>query len=186
MKIKLANVRLSFPDLFTAKGIASDPKSKPTFGCALLIDPAKQAALVKEIEAGMAAVAKAKWGAKADAMLKKMKAGDKVALHDGATKTYDGYEDMLFLSTSSKTRPLVMNRDKSPIAEADGIIYSGCYVNASVELWAQDNAFGQRINAQLGGVQFAKDGDAFAGGGSAADESDFDALEDGADADSLV
>lgn len=186
MKIKLANVRLSFPDLFTAKGIASDPNSKPSFGCALLIDPVGQAKLVKEIEAAMATVAKEKWGAKADAMLKKMKAGDKIALHDGATKSYDGYEGMLFLSTSSKTRPLVLNRDKSPITEEDGVIYSGCYVNASVELWAQDNAYGQRINAQLGGVQFAKDGDAFAGGGSAADESDFDELEEGADADGLI
>ncbi len=34
-------------------------------------------------------------------------------------------------------------------------------VHAVVRLWAQDNAFGKRINAQLQGVQFASDGEAF-------------------------
>ena len=37
-------------------------------------------------------------------------------------------------------------------------------MNAIVELWAQDNNYGKRINASLAGVQFAKDGEAFAGG----------------------
>ena len=47
------------------------------------------------------------------------------------------------------------------------------YVNGSIELWCQDNAYGKRINATLRGVQFLKDGEAFAGGGSAsADEFD--------------
>lgn len=33
--------------------------------------------------------------------------------------------------------------------EADGLVYSGCYVNARIELWAQDNANGKRVNAKL-------------------------------------
>jgi hypothetical protein len=119
--------------------------------------------------------------------MKQMKASDKLALHDGDTKSqYDGFEGNLFISARSKTRPLTIGRTKEVLTEEDGVLYSGCYANVSIELWAQDNNYGKRINAQLGGIQFAKDGDAFAGGGSAADESDFDALEDGADADSLV
>lgn len=48
-----------------------------------------------------------------------------------------------------------------------------------------DNNFGKRINASLGGVQFYRDGDAFAGGGVAS-EDDFDDVSEGADAESLI
>jgi len=70
-----------------------------------------------------------------------------------------------------------LNKDKSPVVEADGVIYSGCYVNAIIDLWAQDNQFGKRINATLLGVQFAYDGDAFASGGSGVSVDDFDDLD---------
>ncbi|MDQ9777799.1 DUF2815 family protein, partial [Acinetobacter baumannii] len=43
------------------------------------------------------------------------------------------------------------------------------------ELWCQDNNYGKRINASLRGVQFLKDGEAFAGGGIAS-EDDFEDL----------
>lgn len=182
MKIKLENVRLSFPNLFTAK--AGDQGGEPKFNCAFLIDPASP--LIAEIEGAMKQVAKDKWGAKGDAVYKQLAASDKLALHNGDTKAqYTGYEGMMFINASSATRPLVMDRDKTPLAEEDGKPYGGCYVNATVELWAQDNKYGKRINASLGGVQFVKDGDRF-GAGSAADESDFDELEEGANADDLV
>ncbi len=183
MKLKLANVRLSFPNLFEA--VTVNGEGKPAFGASFLLDPADPQ--VKAINDAIDAVAKAKWGAKADAILKQMRKGDKVALHDGDTKAqYEGYEGMLYLSTRTATRPLVIDKDKSPLTAEDGKPYSGCYVNVSVEFWAQDNSYGKRVNAQLGGVQFFADGDAFSGGGSCADEGDFDDITDGADADSLV
>lgn len=184
MKIRLENVRLSFPYLFTAQ---EQEGGKKTFNASFILkagDPQ-----IKKIENAIADVAKAKWGAKADAVLKQLKASDKVALHDGDTKTqYDGYEGNMYISSSRPStngRPLLIDRNKSPLTEEDGKLYSGCYVNAIIELWAQDNNFGKRINASLQGVQFDKDGDRFAGG-SSADESDFDELADGADADDLV
>lgn len=183
MKIKLTNVRLSFPDLFEATTVNGE--GTPSFGATFLIDPADPQ--VKTINAAISQVAKDKWGVKAEAILKQMRAADKVCLHDGDTKSqYQGYEGMLFVASRSKTRPLVIDRDKSPLTAEDGKPYSGCYVNCTLELWAQDNSFGKRVNAQLGGVQFFKDGDAFSGGGSAADADDFDEITDGADADSLV
>jgi hypothetical protein len=39
--------------------------------------------------------------------------------------------------------------------------YAGCYVNATIVVWAQDNEHGKRINAQVKAVQFFKDGEAF-------------------------
>lgn len=178
MKIKLSNVRLAFPVLFEAKTVNGE--GKPAFSASFLIgldDPQ-----VKTIEQAIEQVAKEKWGAKADAVLKQMRAQDRVALHDGDLKSnYEGFAGSLYISSRAVTRPLVIDRDKTPLAEADGRPYAGCYVNASVELWAQDNNYGKRINASLRGVQFLRDGDAFAGGG-AASEDEFDDLGEGATA----
>ena len=183
MKLKLQNVRVAFLKCWKAETVNGE--GDPAFSASFILPPNHPQ--VAEIEAALLACAKEKWGAKADAVFKQMKASDKLALHDGDTKAqYDGFEGNLFISSRSKTRPLTINRDKSPLAEEDGILYSGCYVNVSLELWAQDNNYGKRVNAQLGGIQFSRDGDAFSGGGSAADEDDFDELNDGADADSVV
>ena len=43
---------------------------------------------------------------------------------------------MLFVSARNALRPLVVDVDKSPLTAQDGKPYSGCYVNASLELWA--------------------------------------------------
>lgn len=183
-KIKLQNVRLSFPNLFTAKKQDADSSSPPTFSAGFLIDPSDKQ--IKMIEDAMIQVAKDKWNTKWETVYKGMKVSDKLALHDGDTKAqYAGYEGMMFINANNPVRPLVLDRDKSPLTEQDGKPYGGCYVNVSLEIWAQDNKFGKRINASLGGVQFVRDGDRF-GGGSSADESDFDELAEGADAGDLV
>ena len=106
--------------------------------------------------------------------------------YDGDLKaTYDGFAGNLYVSARNPIRPLVLNSDKSPLTEADGKPYAGCYVNVSLELWAQDNNYGKRVNATLMGVQFYCDGDAFAGGGVAS-EDDFDDVSNGATADDLA
>uniref|UniRef100_UPI0025B91E9B ssDNA-binding protein n=1 Tax=Candidatus Symbiopectobacterium sp. TaxID=2816440 RepID=UPI0025B91E9B len=84
-----------------------------------------------------------------------------------------------------KARPLVIDRDRSALTAADGKPYAGCYVNATIDIWAMDNNFGKRINASLGGVQFLCDGDAFAGGGVATPD-DFENMSEGADAEALI
>jgi len=182
MKIKLTNVRLAFPVLFEAKTVNGE--GKPAFSASFLIDPADPQ--IRAINQAIEQVAKEKWGAKADVILKQMRAQDKTALHDGDLKAnYDGFPGNLYVSARSATRPLVIDKDKSPLVEADGKPYAGCYVNASIELWAQDNNYGKRVNASLRGVQFFRDGDAFAGGG-AASEDEFDDISEGAAAADLV
>ena len=182
MKLKLNNVRLAFPVLFEAKTVNGE--GKPAFSAAFILDPANPQ--VKVLNAAIDQVANEKWGARAAAILKQMRATDKVALHDGDLKSsYDGFPGNLYVSARSTTRPLVINNDKSPLTEPDGRPYAGCFVNASIELWAQDNNYGKRVNASLRGVQFLRDGDAFAGGG-AASEDEFDDISAGATADDLV
>jgi hypothetical protein len=179
MKLLLKNVRLAFPDLFTAKSFEG---SEPSFGATFLLsadDPQ-----VAEVNAAIDAVAEGKWGAKAPAILKQMRAGGKVCLRDGDEKAnYDGFEGNFYISTRSKVRPLVADRDRTPLTEADGVIYAGCYVYATLELWPQDNQFGKRVNAQLKTVQFFRDGDAFSGGARPGTEDDLVDLSEGADSD---
>lgn len=190
-RIMLLNVRLSFAQgLFEAGVIpGSDASAKPKYNCGLLLPPDHPQ--MAEIGQKMRAVAKAQWKDKADAIYAALKAANKLAIHDGATKPkYEGYPGMYFLSPSSpENKPPTLiatvagvNRTLD-VAAARKKFYSGCYVNASLEFWAQDNNWGQRINAQLRGVQFFKDGDAFAGGGTTADAGEFGlAPEEGAEA----
>jgi len=67
------------------------------------------------------------------------------------------------------------------LTENDNRIYAGCYVNAIVVLWAQNNNYGKRINANLLGVQFVADGSPFGDGGTSAGVDDFDAFGDNGD-----
>lgn len=180
-RLMLRNVRLSFPQVFKAVKIGDD--GEPRFSANFLLDPSDPQ--VDVIRKTMQRVAKEKWADKAQPTYVALEKGDKLALHDGDTKAnYDGYSGMLFLSAASPkgSRPTVVDRNKNPVTEEDGVIYSGCYVNASVDIWAQDNGFGKRINAQLRGIQFSKDGDAFSGG-RPADVDEFDDLGEGADSD---
>ncbi len=170
MKLKLKNVRLAFPQLFEATTVAGE--GKPAFSATFLIGPAdpQVAAINKAIDD----TANEKWGAKSKALLTQMRAADKVCLHNGDLKaTYDGFAGNLYISARNQVRPTVVDADKSALVAADGKPYAGCYVHAVLEVWAQDNQYGKRVNATLMGVQFYKDGDSFTGGG-AASEDDFD------------
>lgn len=59
---------------------------------------------------------------------------------------------------------------------SDGRPYSGCYVNAKVQIWAQKDKY-VGVRCTLVSVQFVKDGDAFGGGGPATADG-FEAVED--------
>jgi len=171
-KIKLNNVRLSFPNLFR-KAVFSGEETK--YEATFLLDKVKHADLIKEIHAAIAACTKEKWQGKVKSI-----PADKLCFKDGDNFEYAGYAGSMSFKASSKTRPMCVDRDRSPITEDDNKLYAGCHVNGIVELWAQDNSYGKRINANLLGVQFFKDGEPFADGVKASAD-DFDAFEDEVD-----
>ena len=157
MNIKLTNVRLSFPALFKAKGFGDDEDAKKSFGAVFLLNKKKHADLIEQVEEAIEKVKKEKWGKK----IPKLKG---VCLNDGADKEdVDGYGDkVMYIPTRSAKRVPVVDVDPSvPLAEEDGKPYGGCYVNASIRIWAQDNQYGMRVNAALRAVQFYKDGEPF-------------------------
>lgn len=165
MKVTLANVRLAFPNLFEARAVNNG--DEPAFSASFIFPADHPAA--KAMQEAINAVGSEKWGAKWPALKKELEAKDKTALHDGDTKaSYAGFGGNLFVSSRSKVRPAVIGRDRSPLTAADGKPYAGSYVNGIVEVYAQDNTYGKRVNASLKGVQFVSDGDAFSGGAPAA------------------
>jgi hypothetical protein len=173
-KIKLNNVRLSFPRLFKPK--AFQEGQDPRFEASFLLDPSDKshAAIIKQIKATAKELATEEFGEVPKSL--------KLCFGDGDEKEYDGYEGMFYVTSSNKTRPTVVDRDLSPLVEEDGKPYAGCYVNGTITLWVMNNQFGKRINANLRAVQFVKDGEAF--GVKPVDaEEEFDALEgdDGAE-----
>jgi hypothetical protein len=170
----LKEVRLSFPQIWTPKSFA--PGQDPRFNANFLLDKDTQADQIKKIKEAMNAIAEEKWRGKKPA-------GLKLCLGDGAEKEYDGYENSMFISASTKVRPTIVDQRKNPLAEEDGKPYAGCYVNAAITLWAQDNQWGKRINASLDAIQFVREGDPFAGKRVTADV--FGVIEDGDDDDFL-
>ncbi len=176
--IMLTNVRLAFPNLFTPQQ-ANNGQGKAAFSASFLMPPDHPD--IPKIKAAIKEVAKAKWGEKAGDILTGLIAADKVCLHNGETKAqYDGYKGNMFVSSRGYVRPLVLDGDMTPLNESDGKPYSGCYVHAQVAIWAQANNHGKRVNAQLRGVQFYKDGEAF-GGGAVAQAEDFSPVDASAD-----
>lgn len=190
MKLNLTNLRIAFPSLFEATSIDG---GKATYNAKFPVDPSDPQ--VKVLDAAMRAVAVEKWKEKGDTIFDRMtKTGKPKTLEvafahqpyvNASGDVYAGFEDMFTLSANSAARPLIIDRDRTTLVAADGRPYGGCYVNVQIELWAQDNKWGKGIRAQLKGVQFVKDGDAFSGGAPASAD-DFEDLGEGADAGGLA
>ncbi len=155
--ITLNNVRLSFPALFTAKK-GPEANSKPAFAATFILDKTTNAKDIAAIKAGIAKVV-------AETPAFKGKTPAKTCLRDGSEKSdTEGYGDgIMFVSARNEKRQMVVDGKKQPMDEQDTRLFAGCYVNAVVRLWAQDNQFGKRVNASLGPVQYVRPGAAFGG-----------------------
>lgn len=163
--IKLNKVRLSFPSLFQKSSFNGvEGKYEATF---IINKDDPSAAEIKNAIKDILKEKKAKLSA------------DKICLKDGDEVGYEGYENSYSIKASSNKRVPLFDRDKSIITEEDEKLYAGCYVNAVIGLWYQDNNYGKRINANLIGVQFCEHGEAF---GSNIDATSlFDDLENSSD-----
>ncbi len=163
-KIHLKNVRLSFPSIFK-RSVFDGKEGK--FEATFLLDKSDKATKKTLDEAIKVAIDEAKIKVPAD----------KRCLKDGDESEYGGYEGTWSVKAGSSKRPTLITRDKTPIVEDDDVLYSGCYVNAIVDIWIQNNQYGKRVNANLYGIQFVKDGEPF-GRGNEDVTDDFDDLED--------
>jgi Protein of unknown function (DUF2815) len=186
MILTLTKVILSFADLWVMRpGMKG---GQPAFACNLLM--AKDDPQGMAVVQAMVATAKDRWpgieprtGKPLHEFLIESFAQDgRLPLRDGDRKAYTGYEGRRYLSCRSQRKPLVVNRDPvlrnadgtaklgpdgkplpNLITQESGILYAGCIVNAGVDVWPQDNEWGQRIGCEIRWVQYVQDGDAFSG-----------------------
>ena len=170
LKIKLVNVRLSFPQIWNA--VKFNETAEPKFEATYLLDPTNpaHAASLNEIRAKALALANQEWP-------NGLPPGLGICIKDGNMKAYDGYPGIMFVPTNNKTRPTIVDQNRDPLVEADGKPYAGCIVNATITLWAQNNKWGSKINANLRAIQFVKDGEPFSGNTPAVAEEEFDVVD---------
>lgn len=193
-------VRLAFLHVFTKRpAMKRDDGSAGVdkFEVTAIIEP--DGANAKAVIAGILETAKEKYGEKLvkdedgvempnyKLVLKQLDE-DRRGLRKGNLKKtpggdiYDGFEGKSFVTARTIKRPTVVDRDRSPLTAEDGRPYSGCYGTVHLDIWAlMKKGVKHCIVADLTGVQFTRDGDAFGGGSAPAKSDDFDDLSAGED-----
>lgn len=174
--IILKGVRVAFPDLYVAKQYQGDGKYK--YKAVFLLEPKSEND--KSVRAAIQLAATDAWGAKAGDILKAIDGQSKEFCYiSGDRKEYDGYAGMMALSASRRQQdgpPKVLDRDLTQLTQESGLLYAGAFVNAKVQLWAQDNVQGKGMRCGLITVQFAADGESF-GGAQPANSEGFESIE---------
>lgn len=177
MKMTITLARLSYGHLFVPtayedgqekkyKGVFAIPKSDPQ---------------VKEINRIINEVAAEAYKDKAPAMLKSFKNDPtKYFFRDGDDHADERYAGHMVIGAGNKQRPYVVDRNKTPLTQADNKPEDGDYVDLSVDIWAQNNTNGKGIRCKLLGVRFRKEGDKYAAG-AVGNPDDMEDLTDGAE-----
>ena len=180
-RIMLKNVVLAFPALAEPQSFG---EGEPAYGAKFPIKPNSEQQ--KAIEAAMLAEAKEAWKDKADSVLDMLAEDGKLCFTKKVYRSkktgepYQGFDGAHFLSTrNAKTQPTVFNQYGEEVTSKSDIeakAFSGAVVNASIEIWAQDNKWGRRINCTLRGVMLTGEGENFGGGSSPAGADEFAAF----------
>jgi len=155
--IIIKEARCSFPRLYGA-----EVRDNNTFGpgIALVLERGKHDAVLTEIKAEMRAAI-----ANEPKLKKNPPTGDKLCLRTPDREELNYKEGNLMIKANSPRAPIVLFPDgRTIMTEANNQIYSGCYVNAKIEIWGQANKFGRRVNAKLIAVQYVpKEAESFDG-----------------------
>ena len=180
-RIMLKNVVMAFPALAEPQSFG---EGEPAYGAKFPITPNSEHQ--KAIEAAILAEAKEAWKDKADSVLKMLVEDGKLAFTKKVYRSkktgepYQGFDGTHYLSArNAKTQPSVYNQYGEEVTgkgEIERQAFSGAVVNASVEIWAQDNKWGRRINCSLRGIMLTGEGENFGGGSSPASADEFASL----------
>ena len=167
------NTRWSYCNVWEAKSING---GTPKFSVSLII-PKSDTQTAKKIEAAIQAAyeegeAKLKGNGKSVPALSAIK----TPLRDGDMERPDdpAYADSYFINCNSVERPGIVDRKRVPITDPT-VIYSGCYIRASINIYPFNTNGNRGVGAGLGNVQVWEDGEPLNGRVRAEDE--FDALD---------
>lgn len=177
-RIMLKGITMAFPALAEPQAFG---EGEPAYGAKfpITINGEHQ----KLIDEAMKAEAKDLWKDKGDSVLSMLVEDGKTAFVKKIYRSkktgepYQGFEGMHYLSArNAKTQPTVFNQYGEELTSKGDIerqAFSGARVNASVEIWAQDNKWGRRINCSLRGVMLTGEGENFGGGSAPASADEF-------------
>ena len=171
--IFLSNVRLSFPQLVEPRSSVENGAKK--FSADFLMPLAHPG--VQQFGAEYTKAATEKWKEHAQAVMAIIQADRKLRCFgqgnekiNGKTfKPYDGYADQFYISANKDQMPQMIQADGSAVDPTNTLayqalarkMYGGCYVNAAIRPWLQENKHGRVVRCELIAVQFATDGEAF-------------------------
>lgn len=191
-RVMLKNVMLAFPALAEPQSLG---EGEPAYGAKFPI--ATSSEQQKLIEDAILAEATEEWKDKAASVVQMLAEDGKLCFTKKVYKSkktgepYTGFEGKHFLSTrNAKTQPTVFNQYGEELTAKGDIerqAFSGAIVNASIEVWAQDNKWGRRVNCSLRGVMLTGEGDNIGGGSPPASADEFAGLAKAkADADDIL
>jgi len=181
VKVNLKNVRVAWLKVFE-KDQPKDPKIKPAYRMDVILDKddtqlqkLEDAALEVMSEALKSEKAAEKW---MDKNYGEGNIDNNCAVKDGDERDNvdENYEGKIYVSAKSFKQPRILSSEGEECREPEETIegdpvegklpYGGCYCNVSIELWGQNNDKGKGLRANILGLKFVKDGEAFGGGSS--------------------
>lgn len=175
--IYLSDVRLSFPNLAEPQKRKNEQtgEERISYNCEFIMAPNHPG--FAQFMQQFAADAAEKWKAHAQAVMQMIMQDRKTrCFGQGSEKikqatmtVYDGYAGNVFISCGNKNRPQIMDASGKPVDSDNTMayqalarkLYGGCYVNAAVKPWVQENKHGRGYRCDLIAVQFLKDGAPF-------------------------
>lgn len=178
-KIKLNNVRLSFPSVWHKK-IWENSKNKPKYETTFILNKITHAKEIEEIQKEIKFLLDANKITISNPLTHCLRDGDFII---PGIDSKPEYKDSYSLKTTSEQRVSIVNKNKTPLAEEDGLIYGGCYVNAYVYLYPYNNSMGKGVSVSFLGIQFASKGEPFTEIVTIDPDNAFDAIEDEQDDD---
>lgn len=142
--LKINNARISYPSLWQHGNYQG--KSTGKYQAKILV-PKSDKGTINKIEGII------KEGLK-EAKISRPQ-GDMCCITDGDESGKPDYEGYYVISTNSKKRPQVIDRNRQALLEEDEVIFPGCTINAIISLYMGKNKYGKnQIGANILGVQF--------------------------------
>jgi hypothetical protein len=143
-------------------------------------------AMYKDVQRHMVAAAKARHKDKMPVFAKDKKClrdgDDEELVKDRDREVYAGQWYISAARAQSQGRPTIVDRDRTPLSQADGKPISGDYVNVFIRVYIPKD-YPNQIAASLEGIQFFKKGDPLAAAPMAV--SQFEDFSDNDDAEGL-
>jgi hypothetical protein len=178
--------RLSFPNIVDPQTKVNDKgETQTSYNCDLIF-PQNDPGFAKFMQT-YAAMAQDKWKENAQAAMQRIQSDRKTRCYgDGSEKAsqktfqiHPGYAGNVFISARSSRQPQIIDIDGKPVDPTNTMqlravaskLYGGCYVNAVIKPWLQQNTAGIGVRCDLVAIQFNRDGEAF--GAGAADVTGF-------------